>query len=175
MPTLSTFPSRSNCWYSLKGITAIWLAVEMKYWIRKTARIVAIAYPMLKRTLLFMSCTPMSKPSRCPRKQSGRERHSVPAHSLLLAVDGDPPDFFLGRRRLRQRHGKDAVLERRGDLISFHVIDRNAALEAAVVALGEATLLVLGFALFLAADAQEAVSQFDVDILLFQPGKFGGH
>src|SRR5437879_5648212 len=35
-------------------MTAIWLVVEMKYWITKTARIAAIAYPRLKRVLLFM-------------------------------------------------------------------------------------------------------------------------
>src|SRR5256885_12219825 len=35
-------------------MTAIWLAVEVKYWITKTAKIAAIAYPTLKRVLLFM-------------------------------------------------------------------------------------------------------------------------
>ena len=35
-------------------MTAIWLAVETKYWITKTAKIAAIAYPTLKRVLLFM-------------------------------------------------------------------------------------------------------------------------
>src|SRR4029077_5229556 len=56
-----------------------------------------------------------------------------------------------------------------------HVIDRNAALEAAIIALGETAFLVLRFALSLAADGQHAVGEFDIDILLFETGEFGSH
>src|SRR5437868_12409038 len=47
------------------------------------------------------------------------------------------------------------------------------ALETTIEALAEATLLVFGLALLLAADRQHTICEFDCDVLFFEAGQFG--
>src|SRR3954451_9568153 len=93
--------------------------------------------------------------------------------SRLLRFYRYPFHLLLRSRRFRQRHGEDALVERGSDLVLIDVIDRDMALEPAIEALAEATFLVLGLALLLAADRQHAVCEFDCDVLFFETGQFG--
>jgi hypothetical protein len=68
---------------------------------------------------------------------------------LAAAVDGNSLGLCLCALGLRQGDGEHAVLEIGADLVVLDLVaERDAALEAAVEALRELTLLVLGLGLF---------------------------
>ena len=59
------------------------------------------------------------------------------------------------------------------DLVRLDVVDRDPSLEPAIIPLAEQAILVLGLALFLAADGEHAVSQLDGKIFLVEAGDLG--
>src|SRR5882757_5299452 len=74
--------------------------------------------------------------------------------------------------RLRQGHGQHAALERGIDIVRLDIVDRDAPLEPAIVALAEEPILVLRLGPFLAFDDEDAVREFDADIFLLKAGQF---
>src|SRR4051812_42290868 len=94
-----------------------------------------------------------------PTKSATGREWQLPPAPRLLAVDRNLFHLPLRGRQFRQRDGEDAVLERRRNLVLIDIVDWDPPLETAVVALAEATLLVFGFALLLAADRQHAVGK----------------
>jgi hypothetical protein len=80
---------------------------------------------------------------------------AVGAASSVLAVDCNALDLRLRLRGLRQRHRQDAVLERGLNLVLLDLVpEGNLPLEAAIEALTELTLLVLG-----GANAKDSLGQ----------------
>src|SRR4051812_42814709 len=91
-----------------------------------------------------------------------------------LAADGDALGLVLGLGGLRQGYGEHAVAERRLRLVLLdRKRQRDHPLEAAIVALAEAALLVLRLRPLLAPDGQDVVVHEHLDILLIQAGQFG--
>jgi hypothetical protein len=60
-------------------------------------------------------------------------------------------------------------------LVLVDLAQRDPALEAAVVALGNGRALVAGLGPLLAADGQHAVVDGELDVLLVKAGQLGGH
>src|SRR5215203_3970439 len=82
-------------------------------------------------------------------------------------VDGDALRRVLRGRRFRDRDGEHAVLERRLGLLLVDLVgQRDAALEAAVVALADAPALVLALGFLLAADGEDVAVHEHLDFLL---------
>src|SRR6202011_1780389 len=90
----------------------------------------------------------------------------------LLAVDRDTLHLLLRPGRLRQGHGQHAALERGIDIVRLDIVDRDAPLEPAIVALADEPVLVLSLGPFLAFDDENAVREFDADIFLLKAGQF---
>src|ERR1700730_265203 len=91
-----------------------------------------------------------------------------------IAVDRDAADIAFRFCRLRHRDGQHAVLERGRGLFLLDVLQRYATFEAAVISLAETTVLVLRFRFLLARDRQNAVCDFEADVLFVESGQFGG-
>src|SRR5829696_7830020 len=88
--------------------------------------------------------------------------------SVPSRVDGDALRCVLRGRRFRDGDGEHAVLERCLGLLLLDLDgQRDAALEAAVVALAEAPALVLALGFLLAADREDVV----LDVLLLHAGE----
>jgi hypothetical protein len=108
--------------------------------------------------VLDQSCTPRIRVAR-RRWHEGCRRASRNALCLLL-----------GPGRLRHGQGEDAALERRLGLVLVDLEgQRDPPLEAAVVPLAEAAILVVGLRLLLAPDREHAVVDEHLDILLVEP------
>src|ERR1700704_6274703 len=106
-----------------------------------------------------------------PDRQAGQERRSS-RPCTLLAVDRDTLHLLLRPGRLRQGHGQHAALERGINIVRLDIVDRDAPLESAIVALAEEPILVLRLGPFLAFDDEDAVREFDADIFLLKAGQF---
>src|SRR6266478_7417128 len=89
----------------------------------------------------------------------------------LVAVDRDTLHLLLRPGRLRQGHGQHAALERGIDFVCLDIVDRDAPLEPAIVALAEEPVLVLGLGPFLALDGENAIREFDADVFLLKAGQ----
>src|ERR1700681_4974598 len=89
----------------------------------------------------------------------------------LLAVDRDTLHLLLRPGRLRQGHAQHTALERGIDFVCLDILDRDAPLEPAIVALAEEPVLVLSLGPFLAFDDEDAVREFDADVLLLKAGQ----
>src|SRR5947207_9842766 len=92
-----------------------------------------------------------------PASPSGtfaRSSRNVGAGCSGVAVDGDPLDVLARLFGLRQADGQHAIAEVGFGLVLLDAIERNAALERAVVALAVFAAIVV-FGLFLAADRQD--------------------
>jgi hypothetical protein len=90
----------------------------------------------------------------------------------LSPVDGDALHARLRLRRFRHRHGEHAVLERGGHLILVHVLDRDAPLEATVIALAEQPVRVVRLASLLALDGERAVRELGLNFFLIEARQF---
>src|ERR1700681_2024432 len=90
----------------------------------------------------------------------------------LVAVDRDTLHVLLGLGRLRQGHGQHTALERGIDFVCLNIVDRDAPLEPAIVALAEEPILVLSLGPFLALDDENAVREFNTDIFILKAGQF---
>src|ERR1700686_3432214 len=89
----------------------------------------------------------------------------------LVAVDRDTLHLLLGLGRLRQGHGQHTALERGIDFVYLDIVDRDAPLEPAIVALAEEPVLVLSLGPFLALDGENAIREFDADVFLLKAGQ----
>src|ERR1700730_5849251 len=89
----------------------------------------------------------------------------------LVAVDRDTLHLLLGLGRLRQGHGQHTALERGIDFVCLDIVDRDAPLEPAIVALAEEPVLVLSLGPFLALDGENAIREFDADVFLLKAGQ----
>src|SRR5215217_3520479 len=93
---------------------------------------------------------------------------------VTLRVDGDALRRVLGGCGLRHCHREHAVLERRlRSLLVDLEGQRQAALEAAVVAFAEAPALVPALGLRLAADGEHVVVDEELDVFLIHAGELG--
>src|ERR1043165_1649790 len=72
--------------------------------------------------------------------------------SRSVRVDRDALDVVARLLALRQGHGQDTVAESGLRLVLLHAIERDLALERAVIALAEELSLVAALGLLLAAD-----------------------
>src|SRR5215472_19362946 len=88
------------------------------------------------------------------------------------AVDGDVLHSRLRLRRLRHRHGEYAVLESSARLVLVDVLNQDAPLETAIVALAEKPVLVLRLGRLLAFDGKDSVNKLDLDVALIEAGQF---
>src|SRR5262245_45969909 len=94
---------------------------------------------------------------------------------MSLWIYRDTLDLFLGLCRFRQSHGQKSIFEARGDFVLSHILNGNAPLEPAVVALAEQPVLVFSFSPLLAFDGKDTIGEFDLHILLFESGQFGNY
>src|SRR5690606_28608599 len=105
------------------------------------------------------------EPARAVRGPRSRTRADVPRASS--SVDGDL--LPLARRRLGQRDGEDATLERRLHLVRVDAPrQRDGAVEGAVGLLATVVVLLLLLLLLatLTLDGQDVVAQRHLDVLL---------
>src|SRR5206468_12521683 len=98
----------------------------------------------------------------------------LPRLHASVGVDGDPIDVLARLFGLRQADAQHAIAEVGLGLVYLDAIERNAALERAVVALAVSFAIIV-FGLLLAADRQHAVGNFDLNVLFAQAGKLGGN
>src|SRR5260370_19093860 len=92
--------------------------------------------------------------------------------SALLAVDRDTLHLLLRLGRSWQGYGQHPALERGIDLVRLDIVDRDAPLEPAIVALAEEPVLVLGLGPFLPFDGENAIREFDADVFLLKARQF---
>src|ERR1700676_1382022 len=111
---------------------------------------------------------------RHPPIEGGAGADVTPALGVtlaLVAVDRDTLHLLLGLGRLRQGHGQHTALERGIDFVCLDIVDRDAPLEPAIVALAEEPVLVLSLGPFLALDGENAIREFDADVFLLKAGQ----
>src|ERR1041385_3205075 len=91
----------------------------------------------------------------------------------LSGIDRDALDTLPRLVGFGQGDGQDPVFERRLGLVLLHVVQRYLTLERAIIALAEVPALAIVLGLLLAAQRQDAVGDFDLDVLLRHPGQLG--
>src|SRR5690606_14703773 len=90
------------------------------------------------------------------------------------APDLDALHLRLSLLALGQGHGQNTVPEAGIDLVLLDLVaERNAPLEAAIDALGELPVLVLGLGALLSPERQHAVIERDLDILFLDTRNLG--
>src|SRR3954463_5960194 len=105
--------------------------------------------------------------SQRPGREPGRWKLSA------IAIDRDAADV-LRFRGFRHGYGQDAVLERGRHFVLVDVLQRYAPFEPAIIPLAEPTCLVLRLRFFLAGDRNNAVRDFQADVLFVEARQFGG-
>src|SRR6185437_12356194 len=94
----------------------------------------------------------------------------------LSVADRNAPGLGLRFGILRQGDRQHAVLEARFDFVALDFgVERDAALEATIVTLGEMAVLVLRLCPLLALKGQHAVLEQQLDVLFLHPWQFGRH
>src|SRR5580704_750656 len=102
--------------------------------------------------------------------------HQANARTLevsAIAVYRDAADI-LRFSRFRHRNGQDAILECGCRFVLLDVLERYPPFEAAVAPLAKTACLIVRFRFLLAGDRKNAVCNFQADVLLIEPGQFGG-
>src|SRR3984893_17643801 len=89
----------------------------------------------------------------------------------LVAVYRDTLYLLLRPWPLPPGHGQHTALERGIDFVCLDIVDRDAPLEPAIVALAEEPVLVLSLGPFLALDGENAIREFDADVFLLKAGQ----
>src|ERR1041385_3857451 len=89
----------------------------------------------------------------------------------LSGIDRDALDTLPRLVGFGQGDGQDPVFERRLGLVLLHVVQRYLTLERAIIALAEVPALAIVLGLLLAAERQDAVGDFDLDVLLRHAGQ----
>src|SRR6202051_2968021 len=118
--------------------------------------------------MLFISCSIVPSRSKAARSRGDSRAWRYLA---LVAVDRDTLHLLPGLGRLRQGHGQHTALERGIDFVCLDIVDRDAPLEPAIVALAEEPVLVLSLGPFLALDGENAIREFDADVFLLKAGQ----
>src|ERR1700741_1690637 len=143
----------------------------MGYWVEKGLNIVGGTVSLAHVVSPFAPFVERRVDMRLGR----RRRRWCRRLQASVGVDRDTFDVTGRLLRLRKRHGQDAIFEVRLGLVFLDALQRNLTFERSVVALADEFRIVAAFGLLIATDRQNAVGDFDLNVLFAETRKFGGN